>query len=101
MINSRLQAVLALTDRVQAAIDAGDWQLAHDVETERRAELEALVAEQAKSRELSRELTGLAHRNHRMVGVLQHRRRAILRDAETVRTGHAAVAAYDAAAAET
>jgi hypothetical protein len=100
-MSSRLQAVLELTDRVQAAIDAGEWQLARDLETERRAELESLVAEQTKSRELAGELTNLVQRNHRMVGVLQHHRRAILRDAETVRAGHAAVAAYDAAAAET
>jgi hypothetical protein len=99
-MSSRLDGVLALTDRVQAAIDAGDWQLARELETSRRAELEALVAEQAKGLELVGALASLADRNHRMIGAVQHHRRAILRDAETIRTGHAAVAAYDSAASE-
>ena len=38
-----LEDILELTDRVQASIDAGDWQHANELETERRAKLEQLL----------------------------------------------------------
>ena len=48
-----LEDILELTDRVQAAIDAGDWQHANELETERRAKLEQLVVAGADGQDLT------------------------------------------------
>jgi isocitrate dehydrogenase kinase/phosphatase len=85
--------LLELTDRVQAAIDAGDWQQASELETERRAQLEKLVAEQT-AQDVRSALDAIAQRTRRLIGLVEHHRRRVLREATTVTAGHAAAARY-------
>ena len=92
-MTTALDALLDLTDRVQAAIDSGDWQQANDLETERRAQLEKLVAEQT-AMDVRSVLGALAERTHRLIGLVEHHRRRVLREATTVTAGHAAAARY-------
>ena len=89
-----LGAVLDLTERVQEAIDAGDWQRAQELETERRRELEQLALTPAPAGDLAATLERLAERNQRLIGHVEHHKRRVLREAATVRTGHAGAAAY-------
>ena len=93
-MNPSFVAILDLTDRVQAAIDGGDWLRAQELETERRAAIERLVAEQAVGAELQAALGELYARNQRMMGEVHHHRRRLEREALTVKTGRAAIAAY-------
>jgi hypothetical protein len=92
-VTTALDTLLELTDRVQAAIDAGDWQQANELETERRAQLEKLVAEQA-AMDVRSVLDALAQRTHRLIGLVEHHKRRVLREATTVTAGHAAAARY-------
>jgi hypothetical protein len=89
-----LAEILELTDRVQSAIDAGDWLAAQEVETRRRAAIEQLVAERGTGGEMARSLAQLHERNQRMIGEVHHHRRRVLRDASLVKTGQAAASAY-------
>ena len=86
--------ILDLTEQVQTAIDAGDWQRAQALEGERRCAIERLVADQTVTAELTAALGDLYARNQRMIGEVHHHRRRIVREASMVRTGQAAVAAY-------
>ncbi len=88
-----LDVLLELTDRVQAAIDAGDWQQANDLETERRAQIERLVAEQT-AMDVRSVFDALAQRTHRLIGLVEHHRRRVLREVTTVTAGHVAAARY-------
>jgi hypothetical protein len=89
-----LAEILELTDRVQGAIDAGDWLAAQEAETQRRAAIEQLVAERGTGGDLARSLAQLHERNQRMIGEVHHHRRRVLRDASLVKTGQAAASAY-------
>jgi hypothetical protein len=89
-----LETLLELTDRVQSAIDAGDWQRANELEAERRALLEQLVHAGAGDAELTAGLSALQQRTHALIGLAEHHRRRVLREATMVRTGHAAAAHY-------
>ena len=88
-----LDALLELTDLVQAAIDSGDWQRANELETERRAQLEKLVTEQT-AMDVRSVLGTLAQGTQRLIGLVEHHRRRVLREATTVTAGHAAAARY-------
>ena len=92
-MTTALDTLLELTDRVQAAIDAGDWQQANELEGERRVQLERLVAEQS-AMDIRSVLDALAQRTHRLIGLVEHNRRRVLREATTVTAGHAAAARY-------
>jgi hypothetical protein len=93
-MQAMLREVLELTDQVQAAIDAGDWQRAQGLEEQRRARLEQLVVEQSASAHLGAALSELAANNHRLIGLVEHHKRRVLREAATVKTAHAGAAAY-------
>ncbi len=92
-MTTAFDALLELTDRVQAAIDAGDWLRANELEGERRAQLEKLVAEQTAT-DVRAVLGELAQRTHRLIGLVEHHRRRVLREATTVTAGHAGAARY-------
>ena len=92
-MTTALDALLDLTDRVQTAIDAGDWQQANELETERRAQLERLVAEQTAI-DVRSVFDELAQRTDRLIGLVEHHRRRVLREATTVTAGHVAAARY-------
>ena len=89
--------VLELTDRVQAAIDGGDWPQAQELETQRRRLLEELVASGASKTELAPTFGALAARNHRLIGLVEHHRRRVLREAAVAQSAHAGAAVYAAA----
>ena len=98
-----LGAILDLTDQVQSAIDAGDWPRASELEAQRRAQLEAFVAELGVGEpggELRSALEALQLRNQRMLGEAHHHRRRVLREASTLKTGRSAALAYEGAPAE-
>src|SRR5690606_1609335 len=71
-----IAAVLGLTAEVEAAIEAGEWQHAADLEAQRRAVLVALVERQAAAASISPELRNaiadLASRTYRLIGLAQH-----------------------------
>jgi hypothetical protein len=85
--------VLDLTDRVEAAIDGGDWLRAQELETERRRLLEQLVTE-PDAQDLGPTFAALEVRNHRLVGLVEHLKRKLLREASVARTSHDGAAAY-------
>lgn len=92
-MNPLVATVLDLTDRVQEAIDGGDWPRAQELETERRRLLEQL-ATASDAQSLGPTFAALEARNHRLIGLVEHHRRRILREASMVRTGHDGAAAY-------
>ncbi len=93
-MRSLLEAVLDLTDRVQAAIDAGDWAEATELEIERRAQLEKLVLAGDGAGSLTGALAAVQQRTYKLVGLVEHQRRRVLREATMVATGHAGAARY-------
>ena len=99
---AELREVLALTDAVQAAIDAADWQGAASLEAERRGKLEALVAASGRGagdRERLRDcLIDAQTRSRRLICEVDHHRRRVLREAETISTGQRAVGEYESTA---
>jgi hypothetical protein len=90
----QLTAILDLTEQVQAAIDAGDWQRAGDLEAGRREAIVQLVAERSADPQLGAALADLQARNQRMLGDVDRQRRRLLRESAQLTTGQAAVAAY-------
>lgn len=93
-MRTQLEIILSLTDQVQAAIDSGEWQQAHALETERRAALEQLIEVSGAGGGNGAALAAIEERNLRLIGLVEHHKRRVLREATTVNTGHAAAAAY-------
>lgn len=89
-------AVIELTDRVEAAIEAGDWPRAQELERERRRLLEELAVSSAPRAELARTFAALEQRNRRLTGLVEHMKRRVLREAAVARSAHAGAAAYTA-----
>ena len=85
--------VIELTDRVEAAIESGDWSLAQELESERRRLLEQLAGA-ADAGDLRATFTALEARNHRLVGLVEHQKRRVLREAAVARSAQAGAAAY-------
>ena len=90
----QLTAILDLTEQVQAAIDAGDWQRARDLEAARRDAIVQLVAERAADPQIGDALAELYARNQRMLADVDRQRCRLLRESALLKTGRAAVAAY-------
>jgi hypothetical protein len=88
--------ILELTDRVEAAIDGGDWLRAQELETERRRLLEELAGGAPRA-ELESTFAALAQRNYRLIGLVEHHRRRVLREAAVARSARDAAAIYAAA----
>jgi len=93
-MNPLVSTAIDLTDRVQAAIEAGDWPLAQELESERRRLLGELAAAADGSSEIVRTFTVLEQRNHRLIGLVEHHKRRVLREAAVARTAHDGAAAY-------
>jgi len=87
--------VLELTDRVQAAIETGDWPQAQELESERRRLLEQL-ATAPDAGNLRATFAALDARNQRLIGLVEHHKRRVLREAAVARTAQFGVAAYAA-----
>lgn len=93
-MSSLVATVLELTDQVQAAIDGGDWPRAQEVEAQRRALLEELAAAANAGADLKQTFAALEQRNRRLIGLVEHHKRRILREAAVARTGQEGAAAY-------
>ena len=91
----QLDAILDLTDQVQAAIDAGDWPRARELDVARCEALAQLVVERGGDPQVGAALAELYARNQRMLGDVDRERRRLLRESALLKTGQAAVAAYD------
>ena len=92
---AQLTAILDLTDQVQAAIDGGDWSRARELDVARREAIARLVVERAADPQVREALAELYARNQRMLGDVDRARRGLLRESALLKTGQAAVAAYD------
>jgi hypothetical protein len=92
-MSSLVATVLELTDQVHAAIDGGDWPRAQELETQRRALLEDLAVA-PDVHDLKQTFAALEQRNRRLIGVVEHHKRRILREAAVARSGHEGAAAY-------
>jgi hypothetical protein len=102
-MTTTLSSILDLTEQVQNAIDAGDWQQASDLESQRRAQLESFIAERGIGEpggDVRTALEALQLRNQRMLGEAHHHRRRVLREASTIKTGQSAARAYESAPTE-
>jgi hypothetical protein len=86
--------VLDLTDGVQAAIESGDWPRAQELETERRRLLEQMATAPGDAGARRGVFADLETRNHRLIGLVEHHQRRVLREAAVARTAHDGVAAY-------
>jgi hypothetical protein len=93
-----LEALSALTDDVQAAVDGGDWGRAAELEAGRRRLLARYVAAEKASRgdleHLRGALDALQRRNNVLIGVVHHRHRLLIFDACDLKKGLRAVRAY-------
>jgi hypothetical protein len=100
-MNPLVAAVIALTDRVQDAIDAGDWPQAQQLETQRRELLERLAASPDATGEVAQTFAALEGSTRRLIGLVEHHKRRVLREAAVAKTAHDGAAAYtDNSAAE-
>jgi len=94
-----LARVLALTEQVEAAIAAGEWQQAADLEAQRRATLVGLLERQSASSSIAPELraaiTNVVSRTHHLIGQAHHHRRTLLREASMIRLGRKAADEYE------
>jgi hypothetical protein len=93
-MTTKLDALVELSDRVEAAIGAGNWQRANELEAERRAEIERLVGVYADPADRVPVINAAHSRTYHLIGLVEHHRRRVLREATTVRTGHAAAVRY-------
>lgn len=96
-----LAHLVALTERVEAAVAAGDWLEAAGLETERRNAIAAALTQGGGTglgRDASDALAGLLSRTHRMIGTVSHQRRQLLFDASAARAGRAAADEYESVA---
>jgi hypothetical protein len=84
--------VIELTDRVEAAIESGDWLGARELEGERRRLLEQLAC--SGTADLRATFAALETRNFRLIGLVEHLKRRVLRDAAVERTARYGAAAY-------
>lgn len=91
-----ISTAIELTDQVQTAIDAGDWPRAQELEAERLGVLQRLAAAPDPSGETVAAFLSLEERNHRLIGLVQHHRRRVLREAAVARSAEAGAAAYGA-----
>lgn len=97
-MSTQLEVILALTDRVHDAIDSGEWQEAHALDRERRAELEKLVAVVGAEPAIGSALAALQRRNAELLALVEDHKRRVLGEAASANTGHAAAMAYAQAA---
>jgi hypothetical protein len=92
-MNAAVETVIALTDRVEAAIEAGDWPQAQQLEAERLRLLEQLALAHDASA-LHETYTALEARNHRLIGLVEQQKREVLREASVARAARHGAAAY-------
>ena len=94
-----LEPVMELSDALQAAINAGEWRRATEIDRERRQALEVLLDKLAPSEELNAALAELQQQTHHLMGQAHHHQRRLVREASTLATGRAAAQEYSSTAA--
>jgi hypothetical protein len=95
-MNPLIGKALDLTEQVQAAIDAGEWLRAQELEAERLRVLRELASADDASGAVVATFRSLSERNHRLVGLVQHHRRRVLRESAVARSAETGAAAYGA-----
>lgn len=95
-----ISTAIELTEQVQAAIDAGDWPRAQELEAERLGVLQRLATAGDTGGDIAATFRSLEERNHRLIGLVQHHRRRVLREAAVARSAEAGAAAYGAITAD-
>ncbi len=99
-MNEALQVVVDLTHRVSALAEQGEWAEAARLDGERQMRLRAFCAglePQSTAPQTIAALTQVLELNDALIGAVQHSQRALVREADTVRVGRQAVAAYHSA----
>ncbi len=95
----RLDTLIAQTDAVAEAINAGDWESATKLELERREFLQHYLQQEALRHgdleHLRQALTELQARGNRFVGEVHHHQHRVIREACTLKKGRDAVKEYD------
>jgi hypothetical protein len=94
------EQLLALTRRIRDGLETGDWGAAAELEAERRGLMEAIFDGPPPAADLpaiTAILREVVRVNDELVGLAEHRRRALERDADVVALGRTAVRAYAAA----
>jgi hypothetical protein len=89
--------LLELTTRIRDGLGADDWAAAADLEAERRSLMELIFDGPPPADELdamTATLREVVRVNDELIGLAEHRRRTLERDADTVALGRAAVRAY-------
>jgi hypothetical protein len=92
--------LLALTRRLRGTLESGDWGGAAELEAERRRLVETIFDGPPPAAELptiAAALREVVRVNDELVGLAEHRRRALERDADVLAVGRTAVRAYAAA----
>lgn len=91
------ERLLELTRALRAQVEQGEWGRAAALETDRRAVVERVFDSAPTAEELPAlvaTLREVVRINDELIGLAEHRRRAIAREADTVALGHRASRAY-------
>lgn len=89
--------LLELTTRIRDGLESGDWGGAADLEAERRSLMELIFDGPPPASELdamTATLREVVKINDELIGLAEHQRRTLERDADTVALGRTAVRAY-------
>ena len=93
----RLDDMLELTRAVQERVEAGDWEMASTLESQRRPLVERFfsVSPTPEEEERAREvLTEMLDINNRVIGLAQHLQRSLAMKTATINAGRKALRAY-------
>ena len=92
-----LERLLAITQALRAGFERDEWAGAGDLEAERRAIIERVFDESPTAAELPRltaTLREVVRLNEELIGLAEHRRRALGREIDTAALGTRAGLAY-------
>ena len=95
---SEFGLLLKLTEALKGHLERGEWGAAAELELERRSLVERVfdvVPVAAELPVLTATLREVVRLNDELIGLAEHRRRAIARDLDMLSLGHEARRAYD------
>lgn len=96
-MNAQLDSILTLTKQVLDRTEQGEWLEAAELDVQRRQQLQTFCTGLDPVNtppDIIQALRDILRLNDALIGSVEHRQRAILREADTVRVGKQAVAAY-------
>lgn len=94
-----LEQIVSLTREVSALAESGEWARAAQVNAERQLQLQAFCAQlepRTTPRETVEILSRILQLNDALVGSVQRRQQSLLDEADALRAGRRAAAAYGA-----